>query len=134
MRSLTLLILGLLAGCVRAPAPPQPVLACPPAGDTTIYEGAALPQKVTRISGPLPVYPPDLKRALVNGEATIVFVLDTLGHPESGSARVESATDMKFGWSALDVVRATVFTPGYLCGRRVRVRVHIPIRFSVTRS
>ncbi len=126
-------------GCTRAPSPPVPKLACPaarPSGgpDTTIYDARAVSQGPVRVSGPLPEYPPSLRRSGVGGSVVIEIVIDTLGLPDSTTVKVTEATDLGFVQPSIDAIEGTKFTPALLCGRPVRARIHVPMRFTVSRQ
>jgi len=61
-------------------------------------------------------------------------IIDTTGHAERGSIRILSSTNQLFEQPSKDVVAASVYRPGKISGRPVRVRVQVPLNFSVTRG
>lgn len=77
-----------------------------------------------------PLYPPELRRVGVDGEAVIAFVVGT--HGRVVSVEIEQATDPAFGEAAAAAVRKWRFEPGKRHGAPVSFRMSIPIRFSVT--
>ena len=62
------------------------------------------------------------------------LVIDTTGHAERGSIRVLSSTHQLFEGPAREVAQASLFSPGRIQGRPVRVRVQLPINFSIARA
>ena len=76
-----------------------------------------------------PEYPKQLKADSVNGIVTVVVVVD-----ESGSVlacEVAKSTHAGFNDSAIEAVKKWKFKPAVLAGKPVKVRVTIPVRFSV---
>jgi protein TonB len=80
-----------------------------------------------------PRYPEILRQAGVEGRVLIELVIDTLGRAERASMRVTSSTHQLFEGPARDYVASCRFRPGRIQGRAVRVRVHAPVNFSITR-
>jgi len=60
-------------------------------------------------------------------------VVDTVGHVEPGSIVVVSAAHPGFVAGARQAVAATLFRPAMVRGRAVRVRVRIPMEFTLRR-
>ena len=60
-------------------------------------------------------------------------IIDTLGRAEQGSATVVSSSNHGFDEAALATVLGSRFSPGRIDGRPVRIRVNVPINFSVAR-
>lgn len=58
-------------------------------------------------------------------------VVDTAGRVEQGSLTVVSATNPGFVAPARQALAATLFRPGRVHGRAVRVRVRIPVDFTL---
>ncbi|OLD43196.1 MAG: hypothetical protein AUI55_03095 [Gemmatimonadetes bacterium 13_1_40CM_2_70_7] len=63
----------------------------------------------------------------------IQAILDTTGHVEPGSVRVLESTHPAFSREARNVVLNSVFRPGRVKGRAVRVLIAIPIDFKIAR-
>jgi outer membrane biosynthesis protein TonB len=61
-------------------------------------------------------------------------VIDTSGHAERGTIRVLSSTHQLFEGPAREVVQGSLFSPGRIQGRAVRVRVQVPINFTIARA
>lgn len=84
------------------------------------------PEAVTQVA---PAYPPELRKAKVEGVVTMVFVLDEKGRVED--PRVENSTRPEFEKPALEAIRKWRFTPGMKDGQPVRTYIRIPMRFRV---
>jgi TonB family protein len=78
---------------------------------------------------PSPIYPDSQWNAGVAGEVVIEVIIDTLGRVESSSVNIVSESLPAFGSAAREAVRASVFTPAWKAGRRVRQVVHVPVVF-----
>lgn len=98
------------------------------------YLESVVEERPERISGPLPKYPDILRQAGIDGRVVVEAIIDTLGHAERGSIRVLSSTNALFDQPSKVCVAATVFRPGRIAGRAVRVRVQIPINYSVAKG
>ncbi len=83
------------------------------------------------LSHPPVSYPEILRQAGIGGRAVVEAVIDTTGRAERGSITVLSTTNPLFGQPAVVVVAASIYRPGKINGRAVRVRVQIPIDFQV---
>lgn len=79
-----------------------------------------------------PVYPANLRRAGMTGEAVISFVVGADGAIRQGE--VVSTTHAEFGEAALQAVQQWTFTPGQKAGLPVNVRMRVPIVFSISRD
>jgi periplasmic protein TonB len=76
-----------------------------------------------------PEYPADLRRNNVGGVASILMVIDEKG--EVLAAEVTKVSRDEFKQPALDAVRKWKFKPAETAGKAVKVKVTIPIRFSL---
>ncbi|HKC48138.1 MAG TPA: energy transducer TonB [Gemmatimonadales bacterium] len=77
----------------------------------------------------MPVYPPLLRAAGVQGRVIVSAVVDTLGQAENGSVRIVLSDNPGFDGAALATVRAARFRPARIYGRAVRVLVQLPVVF-----
>lgn len=77
-------------------------------------------------------YPDMLRQAGVEGRVMVEVVLDTLGRAERGSLRILQSSHQLFDQSAKEMVVACRYRPGRIQGRAVRVRVQVPVVFSIT--
>ena len=76
-------------------------------------------------------YPDVLRRAGIEGRVMVEVVLDSLGRAEPGSARVASSSHQLFDPEAVAVVSGSVYRPARVSGRAVRVRVRVPVSFTL---
>ena len=81
---------------------------------------------------PAPRYPDELRRASVEGSATVEFIVGIDGHVMSAEA--VKWTHREFASAAVDAVLHWKFEPGTIDGRKVRFRMAIPIQFNATGS
>ena len=98
------------------------------------YLESVVEERPERISGPMPRYPEILKQAGIDGHVVVEAIIDTTGHAERGSIRILSSTNQLFEQPAKECLAATLFKPGKIAGRAVRVRIQQPFNFSVTRG
>ncbi|HKE88871.1 MAG TPA: energy transducer TonB [Gemmatimonadales bacterium] len=83
-----------------------------------------------RLSGPGPVYPAELLKAGVTGMVVVGAILDTMGRVEPASLRILFTDNVGFNESAQAAVRLSVFSPGRVRGRAVRVAFQMPLTYS----
>jgi TonB family protein len=98
-------------------------------GDDRLYLEAEVERPPKPIDIPMPVYPQDLRRRGVEGNAVVEYVIAKDGRVEPGTVRVLSATDPAFGMSARRIFRDAQFRPAEVAGHPVRVRWQQVIRF-----
>jgi protein TonB len=108
-------------------------VAGPPAPRGSVYSTEVVEDRPERIGGPAPLYPEILRQAGIQGQVTVECVVDTAGRAELASVRVVSSTNPLFDTPAREAVAASLFRPGRLGGRTVRVRVLVPLSFVLTR-
>lgn len=99
----------------------------------TILEARAVDVLPALLSHPRLAYPEVLRRAGVEGRVVVEAVLDTLGVVEAGSVRVVSGAHALMDEAARDVVAGSRYRPARVASRAVRVRVSVPIVFSMRR-
>jgi protein TonB len=101
--------------------------------------GAALSEDQVEVQvtldprSPMPRYPQLLRDAGVEGMARLRFVVDTLGHVESGTVLVLESTHPAFAVSAQAALRSMRFTPARVGNHRVRQLVEFPLQFRLKR-
>ncbi len=114
----------------------------PLGGDTGVGVVRAIPGIVNEreadeppqlLTHPAPRYPAVLRQAGIEGRVVIEAVLDTEGRAEPGSLRVVSSAHPLFAAEAERVVLASQYRPARVAGRAVRVRVAVPVSFTMTR-
>jgi len=82
------------------------------------------PEAVSQVS---PAYPPELRKAKIEGTVTLVFVLSEEGRVEE--PRVENSSRPEFEKPALEAIRKWRFQPGMKDGQAVRTYIRVPMRF-----
>ncbi|MBI4543381.1 MAG: energy transducer TonB [Gemmatimonadetes bacterium] len=97
------------------------------------YLEAVVEERPERVGGIPPRYPEILRQAGIEGRVLVEVVIDTLGRAERGSLRILSSTHQLFEAPAREAVANSVYRPGRIQGRAVRVRVQIPLNFTITR-
>ena len=85
------------------------------------------------ISPATPRYPPVLQSAGISGRATYEFVIDTTGHAEARTFKLKNSTNKAFEAPAREAIMKTVFKPGRMQGRPVRVLVVQNVAFNANR-
>lgn len=85
------------------------------------------------ISAATPRYPPVLQSAGISGRVQYEFVVDTTGHAEPGSFKLKNSTNKAFEAPAREAILKTVFKPGRMQGRPVRVLVVQGVAFNANR-
>ena len=117
--------------------PSQPVLTVSPGGVPSltgpqdVWEVPLVEEAPEILAGPVPVYPELLRQAGIQGRVVLEVVVDTGGQVEPGSLTVVSATHPGFVAPSRQVLSATLFRPARVYGRAVRVRVRVPIDFTL---
>jgi len=91
-------------------------------------------EKPERLSGPQPQYPPLLQQAGIEGRVMVQAIVDTSGRIEPNSVRVVESANPGFDVPAKNAVLKSLFRPGRVYGRAVRVLVAIPIDFKIGRN
>jgi protein TonB len=76
-----------------------------------------------------PEYPAELRQAEIQGLVTIVSVVDETGNVLA--CEISKSTNEGFNEVALAAVRKWKFKPAKLGGKAVKVKVTIPVRFTV---
>ncbi len=94
---------------------------------------AAVEEKPALLHHPPVVYPSGMQSRGITGRVLIQAIIDTTGRVEPGSVRVLESTHPAFSREARTVVLNSVYRPGRVGGRAVRVVVAIPIDFKITR-
>src|SRR5438046_2162825 len=91
-------------------------------------------EKPEPLSHPAVVYPPLLQHAGIEGRVVVQAIIDTTGRVEPNSVRVAESTNPGFDQPAKVVVLKSLYRPGRVYGRAVRVLVAIPIDFKIQRN
>lgn len=96
------------------------------------FDVSELEKRPEPISQVAPVYPPELRKAKIEGLVTLVFVLDENGR--IAEPRVENSSRPEFEKPALEAIRKWRFRPGMKSGKAVATYIRIPIRFRISSS
>lgn len=102
-----------------------------PTGD--VFSVDVVQEKPERLAGPLPVYPPLLQQAGIEGTVMVQAIIDTMGRVEPGSLKITQTANPGFNESAKTSVLKTLFRPARVYGKAVRVLIQIPIMYSIKR-
>lgn len=95
--------------------------------DDTIY--TQVDEKPVPVKTPPPRYPETLKRDGVSGICAVSIIIDEEGNVVKGT--VAKSTNPEFEKPALDAVERWKFKPAKKDGNAVKVKVTVPLRFSV---
>ena len=127
----------------RVPAPPvppenglrggAPAAAAAPDGSHA-FDAALVDDPPVLLAGPQAVYPELLRQAGLEGRVILEAVVDTTGRIELASVTVVSATHGAFVAPARQSLVSSLFRPGRVRGRAVRVRVRVPMDFRLRRG
>jgi protein TonB len=97
-------------------------------GAADAFDVADLEKRPEPISQAGPVYPPELRKARIDGSVTIAFLITEDGRVED--PRVENSTRPEFERPALDAIRKWRYRPGMKDGQAVRTYAKQPFRFT----
>lgn len=101
----------------------------PVTGET--FLAADVDDPVQPINTVTPRYPPVLQSAGISGFVEAQYVVDTLGHVESGSWRVMRSTNKAFEEPAREGIMKTLYKPARIKGQPVRQLVQRRISFTI---
>jgi len=102
-------------------------------GTIALYESTVVDDPPKLLSAPRVPYPTLLREAGIEGTVLVEVVLDTLGRAEAATFTVVAATHRAFVGPAREVVLGSLYRPGRVRGRAVRVIVRLPIAFRIDR-
>ena len=77
-----------------------------------------------------PIYPYELKRDGITGVVSVAFEVDEQGNVQD--ATVQKSSNAKFDQPALDAIKKWKFKPGRKDGVPVKMKVAIPLQFTVS--
>ena len=104
----------------------------PPTGGPTIGAVAVLEDgPPVRLSSPPLGYPPLLRRAGIEGQVVVEFVVDSTGVVDSASVEVIESSHRAFEVPAATAIRNSRFRPAVIGGKPVRLRIRQPVRFEI---
>lgn len=127
---LSLLFAIILAGCVAPTAPTLRSIDNPiPPTPGGVYDISKVSMQPMPKFQARPVYPPEMRRAGVGGEGTILFTVKSDG--TVADAMITKATNIQFGEAALQSILKWRFKPAEVDGQPVNCRLMVPIVFSL---
>jgi len=101
-----------------------------PSGDAVLSVDV-VQEKPERLAGPVPVYPPLLQQAGIEGVVMVQAIIDTMGRVEPSSLKVTQTANPGFNESAKQTVLKSLFRPARVYGKAVRVLIQIPINYNL---
>jgi TonB family protein len=96
-----------------------------------VYVETSIDEPPQRVSSPPIEYPKLLQQAGIEGKVVVTAIVGVDGDVEAGSVEILSSTHEAFDASARNLVARSRFVPGKVDGRPVRVRIELPIQFSL---
>jgi len=120
------------------PVPGSPVAVSNPPGQPPVashmpLDARLVDEQPSMLAHPPLHYPEVLRQAGIEGRVLVEAVLDTLGRAEPSSLRVTESPNPLFDREALSVVAGSRYRPGRMDGHAVRVRIQVPVSFSIRR-
>lgn len=97
-----------------------------------VYLEAVVEERPDHLSGPALQYPELLKQAGVQGRVLVQAVIDTTGRAVPSSVKILQSAHAGFDQPAKSYVLQSLFRPGRVAGRAVKVLVNMPIDFKLT--
>lgn len=123
---LPLLTLLMLVGCEITSTPTTPKAPTPPTGEFDVHFISRPPVPVHQVA---PVYPLEMRKRGITGEALIEFIVEPDGSVTV--LRAVSATNEIFAKAAMACLQEWRFKPGRKDGYVVRTRMQLPIYFGM---
>jgi len=99
--------------------------------ELVVFNESAVDKLPQRLSSPPLEYPMELAHEGVEGLVWLTAIVGLDGNIEQGSVEVTSSTDERFDHFAARLLQRTVFRPGEVSGQPVRVRIEMPVQFSL---
>jgi TonB family protein len=93
------------------------------------YSVSTVDEAPQRISSPPLEYPRMMQRAGIEGTVVVQAIVDSTGRVEKGSAVIVQSDNAAFDGAAKRLVEHSLFQPGRVRGRAVRVLIQIPVQF-----
>lgn len=95
--------------------------------DIAIFDVKDLDKPPTRIKTVAPAYPPELKRARVQGNVVLLIIIDVTGRPSVD--KVLESTAREFEHAAITAAEQCQFEPPMKGGQAVRARYRMQVPF-----
>lgn len=99
-------------------------------GMKDLFDLANLDQQPTARFQAKPVYPFEMRRAGINGEVLVAFIVDSNG--DVREAYAVRSTQREFEAAAIQAVSKWKFRPGKKGGRNVNTKMNVPIVFNIS--
>jgi TonB family protein len=99
--------------------------------ELVVFAESAVDKLPERVSSPPMEYPRLLQQAGIGGLVWLSGIVGLDGRIEEGSVEVISSTDERFDRSAARLLQRSVFKPGEIDGRPVRVKIEMPVQFTL---
>ena len=115
-----------------AQAAPSSPGARPSASIGKTYQWADLDVKPKPVAQEGPVYPIELRKAGIEGEATVSFIVDSSG--KVLDAHAVNSSRPEFEAPSVAAVSNWQFDPGRIKGQSVNTQVVVPIKFTIDKS
>ena len=129
-----LLVLTTTVAVLAASAQARSTVPAPRADTLPLFYEYQVIEPVRTVAWAPPKYPDSLKKANVEGEVLIEFVVDTAGRMEPGSMRIVRTSHPAFSNAVVATVGSARFAPGLMERRPVRQVVNQRFIFSRKRS
>lgn len=100
-----------------------------PTDASQVFITAVVDEPPVRISSPPLEYPSAMQRAGLEGVVVLQAIVDTTGGIEPGSLQVVQSDNVAFEMAAKRLIERSIFRPGRIRGRLVRVLIQIPVQF-----
>ncbi|HEV8381279.1 MAG TPA: energy transducer TonB [Gemmatimonadales bacterium] len=85
-----------------------------------IFHAGDLDQPARRLAGPTLIYPPELRRRRVAGDALVRMIVDTLGRVDENDIEILATPDSAFIQPLKQMMTAAAFSPARIAGKPVR--------------
>ncbi len=95
-----------------------------------VFSAEELEKRPEPVSTVQPAYPPDLRKAKIEGKVTVLCLVTAEGRVED--ARVENSSRAEFEKPALEAIRKWRFRPGTKDGQAVGTYLRYPISFRIS--
>jgi TonB family protein len=89
---------------------------------------------VANPSSAVPMYPPQLRAANIEGQVIAKFVVDTTGRADMRTFEIVKSDHRLFSESVRAALASTEFTPAQVGGRKVKQLISMPFAFSLDRG
>jgi TonB family protein len=101
--------------------------------DTTVYDTTQVTERPYARSGPRPEYPDDLRRRYIEGHVVLSVVIAVDGTVDPASITIIKRDRTPFEAQTLRWARGASYWPGCRSGVPVRVRIALPMDFTIRR-